>query len=360
VTTAAPTQALPTQALPTQALPARSVLQHMSRLTDSRGLFEHALLDVPRPEHGYCVDDVARALIVVCREEIADTEVLDLCRLYLDFTLSAIQPDGLCHNRMNASGRWTDIPGTGDWWGRALWALGVAAVHAPTALLRRQALRGFHLAARARSADLRAMTFAALGAGELLIRDPQQAAARSLLHDVRPLVMLAPSVAGDPGWIWIEPRLRYGNGSVAEAALLIGAALPDSAAASRGLELLDFLVGIEVTAGRYSVTPVEGRGPTDVGPAFDQQPIEVAALADACARAFEITGDPRWRDEVARAWAWFEGHNDGDVAMFDPVTGAGYDGLHTDGRNLNQGAESTLAMLSTAQHAQRLLPGGVA
>ena len=360
MTTALITQSLTTQSLTTQSPPSRSDFLHLSRLTDSQGLFEHALLSVPRPEHGYCVDDVARALIVVCRERIADTAVLDLCRHYLNFTLSAIQPDGLCHNRMDASGRWTDTPGTGDWWGRALWALGVAAVHAPTALLRRQALQGFRLAARARSVDLRAMTFAALGAGELLLHDPQQVEARALLQDVRPLLVRASPVTDDPGWRWIEPRLRYGNGSVVEAVLLIGAAMPDTAAATRGLELLDFLVGIEVTAGRYSVTPVSGRGPDDVGPSFDQQPIEVAALADACARAWEITGDPRWRDEVARAWAWFEGHNDGDVAMFDPLTGAGYDGLHADGRNLNQGAESTLAMLSTAQHARRLLPGGVA
>ena len=40
--------------------------------------------------------------------------------------------------------------------------------------------------------------------------------------------------------------------------------------------------------------------------------------------------------------------------MFDPGTGAGYDGLERHGRNLNQGAESTLAMLATAQQALRV------
>jgi hypothetical protein len=40
--------------------------------------------------------------------------------------------------------------------------------------------------------------------------------------------------------------------------------------------------------------------------------------------------------------------------MFDPLTGGGYDGLEADGRNANQGAESTLAFLSTMQHARRL------
>jgi hypothetical protein len=40
--------------------------------------------------------------------------------------------------------------------------------------------------------------------------------------------------------------------------------------------------------------------------------------------------------------------------MFDATTGGGYDGLEAAGHNRNQGAESTLAMLSTAQHARRL------
>ena len=35
--------------------------------------------------------------------------------------------------------------------------------------------------------------------------------------------------------------------------------------------------------------------------------------------------------------------------MFDPLTGGGYDGLLEDCVNLNQGAESTLAALSTFQ-----------
>lgn len=339
----------------TTALAVRPVFDHLSRLTDDRGLFEHALHDTPRPEHGYCLDDVARALVVVCRQPCPDTEILRLCRHYLDFTVSAIDEGGLCHNRMDIRGRWTDDAAAGDWWGRAVWALGVAAVMAPTVRLRRQALAGFHRAACARSVDLRAMTFAALGAGELLLHDPEQHRARALLEDARRLLVTPNQLIDQPGWLWNESRLRYGNGSVVEAVLLIGIALPDAGAVSRGLELLDFLLGIEVQDGHYSVTPVGGRGPGEIGPSFDQQPIEVAALADACALAYRTTGDPRWRDEVQRAWAWFEGDNDCGVPMFDATTGGGYDGLHAGGPNLNQGAESTLAMLSTAQHAVRLV-----
>jgi hypothetical protein len=40
--------------------------------------------------------------------------------------------------------------------------------------------------------------------------------------------------------------------------------------------------------------------------------------------------------------------------MWDAKTGGGFDGLHADGVNRNQGAESTLAALSTMQHARRI------
>jgi hypothetical protein len=42
--------------------------------------------------------------------------------------------------------------------------------------------------------------------------------------------------------------------------------------------------------------------------------------------------------------------------MWDAETCGGFDGLHADGVNLNQGAESTLAAISTLQHARRFSP----
>jgi hypothetical protein len=40
--------------------------------------------------------------------------------------------------------------------------------------------------------------------------------------------------------------------------------------------------------------------------------------------------------------------------MWDPATGGGYDGLQATGANLNQGAESTLALISTLQVAHQV------
>jgi hypothetical protein len=325
------------------------VFDHLDRLSDSRGLFEHALLSEPRPEHGYCVDDVARGLVVVCRETNRTPRLQKLASRYLNFVVAAVDGDGNCHNRMDVEGEWRDEAGVGDWWGRALWGLGVAAAHGSTEGIRARALLTFRRAARQRSDHPRAMACAALGAAEVLGAYPSEPAARALLSDA---IACIPPNAANRMWPWPEPRLHYGNGTFAEALIVAGVALHQTATLDRGLTLLSFLLALETREGHLSVTPVGGRGPDDVGPRFDQQPIEVAAIADACASAYRATLDPRWLCGVRLAWNWFLGSNDSSTKMFDAETGGGYDGLEVDGPNLNQGAESTLAMLSTAQHAR--------
>jgi hypothetical protein len=114
--------------------------------------------------------------------------------------------------------------------------------------------------------------------------------------------------------------------------------------------LLRWLLDRQIVDGHLSPVPVDGAGRADLAPAFDQQPIEVAALADACVRAESVTGDAGWRRGVDLTIAWFDGRNDLDAVMSDPITGGGFDGLTPDGPNLNQGAESTLALITTMQH----------
>jgi hypothetical protein len=328
------------------------VFDHLERLTDERGLFEHALYGVPRREHGYCVDDVARGLVVVCRERAPGPAASRLARCYLAFVLAALDPTGACHNRMAVDGQWRDEAAVGDWWGRALWGLGVAATSARAPGMRARALGGFRVAAQRRCPHVRPMAFAALGAAELLRERPDEMAARRLLTDM--LAVVGEPAGDDSRWPWPEERLSYGNASIAEALIVAGDAIADMAALNRGLRLLEFLLRTETRDGHLSVTPVGGRGRDDVGPGYDQQPIEVSALADACASAFRITHQSSWLTGVSLAWNWFLGDNDSATPMFDPRTGGGYDGLERHGRNLNQGAESTLAMLATAQHARRI------
>ncbi len=322
---------------------------HLSALSDHQGIFEHALFDAPRPEHGYCVDDVARALIVVTRESQQTVALAKLSAIYLRFLESAVGADGLAHNRMRADGEWSDEPAMGDWWGRLLWALGTVVAWGADPWTRARALRTFHLAARPQSGSLRTRAFAALGAAEVARVRPDDHIARAVLLR---LVDAVPVVT-DADWPWPERRLTYGNASIPEALIAAGHALRDTDATAQGLRMLDFLLSLETSGDRLSVTGTGGRGAGETGSSFDQQPIELAALADACARAYEVTRDPTWIAPIMLAWRWFAGHNDGGTVMFDPETGAGFDGLERDGRNENRGAESTLAALSTCQQARR-------
>ncbi len=330
-------------------------LTHLKELSTSIGLYEHARIDVPRKGHGYCVDDVSRGLILLCHEPELDDETEVLVDVYLEFVLRAIEPDGSCHNRMDGAGNWHDDASTSDWWGRAVWALGVAAVHAPNQEQRSRSVEGFRTLTRASTFDLMSLTFAALGAGEVFIADNKEVGAEKILRAAS--TRLLPADQSKP-WKWPEDRLRYSNGSIAQAVMLTGIALNQPQITETGIRMLEFLLETETRQDHFSVTPVGGRGPDDQKPAFDQQPIELAAIAGACVQAWLITKDSRWLEEIERAWGWFLGLNDAGALMYVPETGGGYDGLQLLGPNLNQGAESTISMLTTAQHAFRLASAG--
>ena len=324
---------------------------HLDRLSDHRGLFEHAEGTVRREEHGYCVDDNARLLIVMAREP--DTGIAHrLSRLGLGFVLQGQSIDGQSRNRMDWSGRWTDRPGTEDCWGRSLWALGTAATHHGDISIRRRALKGFDTGSRQRSRWARAMAFAALGAADVLAQHPHHGTARSLLLDT--VELIGPIPSGE--WSWPEPRLRYANATLAEAIIAAGFALDMTSILDRGLTMLAWLLAIETANGHLSLTGVNGRDPGDKRPQFDQQPIEAAAMADACWRAYRATGDSAWAHGVELAVGWFAGDNDTGMAMYDENSGGGFDGLQPDRVNLNQGAESTLAFISTMQRARSFSP----
>jgi hypothetical protein len=324
---------------------------HLIRLTDDTGVLEHAEYSVPRIEHGYCVDDAARALAVVVREPHPSTDLADLAVRYLSLIRHAQTPDGLFHNRLGFDRRFEDAPGLGDWWGRALWALGVTARHSEESGLETAAAQLFEVSARHRPPHLRALAHAAVGAAELLTVRPDHGAARELLAAAADAIRRPGT---DPDWPWPEPRLAYANALLPEALLAAGDALADDALVADGLALLRWLLEIETRDGHLSVTPRGGWGAGEPRSTFDQQPIEVAAIAEACVRAYRLTGERRWAQDVYRAAAWFMGANDLGVTMWDAETGGGFDGLTPSGANRNQGAESTIALIATLQQAHQV------
>ncbi len=334
---------------------------HLARMTEPLGLWEHALYSEPRQDHGFCTDDNARGLIVACRESEPRAELVELAGIYLRFLEDAQLAGGGFHNRRNKDGSWEDAVGSDDSQGRAIWALGTVATSGPEPWMRDLGLSILGEQAGFSSPYPRANAFAMLGASEALAVAPGNLAATQVLERSLASLVGTMSAAGispgdpiDQDWPWPEDRLTYDNARIPEALLASGEITGDDEVVHSGLGLLEWLVGVETQEAHFSFTPVGGWTLGEPRPGFDQQPVEATAMADACARAWKMTGDLRWRAGVEMAARWFLGANDVGATVYDSATGGSGDGLTSQGVNENQGAESTLAALASLQQARAM------
>ena len=286
---------------------------------------------------------------MLVREPFRTRELESLAETCVSFLERAQLPSGRFYNRLSAeTGEWSET-GSDDAEGRALYGLGVAS--ALPDKRGRRALACFERAAGIESPSPRANAWVVLGTCAVLAVVPRHREATSLLS--RALRGIG-TVFPDPDWPWPELRLAYDNARLVEARIAAGVTLGDPALLDEGLSLLEWLVSVESAGEYFSFTPAGGRGPGELPPGFDQQPIEAGSMADACAAAFDATGDEYWADLTLLAADWFLGNNDTGVSLFDPVSGGGCDGLQRQGRNENQGAESTLALIGAFQQAARV------
>ena len=325
--------------------------RHLQRLTDTIGVIERADGTMPRHRDGYRVDDVACGLVVVCREPSPPADLVTLGRRYLYFLAQGQAEDGKFRSRLGDDRRWRGAPDAQDAWGRALWALGTAAARGPTPGIREEAKGLFDVSAALGSPYPHSMAFAALGAAEVLEQWPDDPGAVALLASAGAL-MGGP--ATNTAWPWPAPRLSYANAAIAEAVIAAGHKLDRDELLQNGLHMLSWLLAGETRNGHLSVVPTGGWGRGEDRPAFDQQPSQVAALADACTRAAAVTGDSTWLTGVEMSVNWLLGDNDAGVPMLDERTGGCSDALSRTSRSRNQGAESTLAMISVLQQGRCL------
>lgn len=322
---------------------------HLASLSGPYGTYEHAEFDRARVGLGYCTDDVARVVVILQREKHLDAPLTKLLHSSLRFVRSAQCADGTFRNRRDQLGVFHGPSSNRDWWGRAMWSLGTSVARndgsAPNAEV------GFARGSRVRTPWPRAAAYAVLGASAVWSRHPGDANARHVFQYAletldRPLLSAS--------WRWPEAQLTYANALWPDALIAIGVALDVASLRQQGLEQLEWLVDHWTRDGHLSVSGHAGSREGDDEVGFDQQPIEVATLSEACCRAYAHTGDDRWRQAHALATGWFHGENDQGVVMYEPATGGGYDGLTRDGVNANRGAESTVSLLMTLQNARTM------
>jgi len=328
-------------------------LDHLRRMTDDTGMFQHAIFTVPNYHEGYTIDDNARALTVsALLEELGNEETADLMPRYFAFVWYAFNAKtGRFRNFMSYQRDWLEENGSDDSHGRALWALGTVLGRSNTPALQNMAGWVFEksLPAVLDTTSPRAWAFALIGINEYLQRfagDRTITQAREVLAGR--LLDLYRQNRSDR-WRWYEASLSYCNALLPHALLMCGRGIPNSDMTDAGLESLTWLADLqraEVPGGHFVPIGSNGFYRRDGERArFDQQPVEAQAMVSACLEAQRITGDKRWSKEARRAFDWFLGRNDLNLPIYDPTTGGCRDGLHPDRTNENQGAESSLAFL---------------
>lgn len=329
-------------------------LDHFLRMTDSIGVFQHALHNVPNFAEGYCTDDNARALILtVLLENLGTVNPLrldDLASRFLGFVRYAWDPKAARFgNFLSFQRNWADASFSEDSHGRAVWALGVCIRRTQNQGFSQMAAEIFEQALTPVSSfsSPRAWAFALIGADEYQQRFPGDLAARNRIEALAAGLRRLYDENSGPDWRWFEPSLSYDNAKLPHALIVAGRSLGNEKALRSGLDSLHWLVGMQ-TSPRGHFQPVGADRTFERGqpkPVFDQQPIEAYSTVSACLEAYRTTKDGQWYHEAEKAFQWFLGANDLGIPLYEASNGGCYDGLHVDRVNRNQGAESTIAFL---------------
>ena len=347
-------------------------------------------------DEGYtCVDDMARALVVYAMHHELFSDSLSLKRVeQLSRTILSMQADnGYFHNflwpgdSINTTFR-TSLP-VPDWWSwRALWALETALAAGQldsslTAFAKTSTARLVYNVQRDLAMDsvIRDTVISGIrlpndlpaggGADQTAVlmlgmtKHIQRTRDTTSLAVVRGFAKRLIAMQTKTGRFlsWYNRWHAWGN--LQAYALIETQSLPLASAdlaaspyvAAGVLEvenfLRDYLVNGRYAAGRARSTAITSRIPsqlpqflkweTDTFPqiAYGQRPMVWAALA-AAAQA----QDTIYSHRAQRLARWFEGDNPAGVAMYDPATGRGYDGIVSrEEVNYNAGAESTVEAL---------------
>jgi len=322
----------------------------VERMSDSTGMLQHSIYSIPDRRHGYCIDDNCRALMLMSALPDLDDVTRDKwMTIYASFVQYAWNPDTRrFRNFMNFDRTWCEDSGSEDSNGRTLWSLGVTARDAQAAKHRDWATAMFDSTASMalELGSLRAQAFAMLGAAAMLEAKPGHQLSLSILEAFPKVHLDLLAKARRPEWQWFEIVLAYDNTRLPQALIRAGQALGRQDLIDCGLATLDWIVAKQTSPeGRFRAVGSESFNRPYAEPLqFDQQPLEAQATVDACAAAYDATGDVRWRDEALRAYGWFLGVNDLDLPLASVADGGCYDGLMPTGLNRNQGAESILAL----------------
>jgi hypothetical protein len=327
-------------------------LDYVKALTDDTGMLQHAKFGIPRRKDGYTTDDNARALIALTKyHQIKSTgENVDrLIDTYLSFLLLMQRIDGKLHNLLGYDQKFTDDEGSEDCMGRTLWSCGYV-VESSLSLERRLMAKEIFdklLPWAAKFNSPRAIAFAVIGLAKYQNAFYEDQNPTKNIHALVDKLVGHYRINSSRNWHWYEPYLTYCNGRLPHALFEAYQLIPNQEYIKPALESLDFLLEIQSVNGAF--VPIGNHGWYNRGgprALYDQQTVEAASMTEAALSAYQATGLDNYKHAAKTIFNWFFGENTLNVSVYNYEMAGCYDGITSQGLNLNMGAEANVSYLA--------------
>lgn len=326
------------------------LLDHVRRMTDDTGIIQHAKFGIPNLKEGYCLDDNARALLMVlmAHKQMKHPLALELLPIYLSYIHYMQNEDGMFRNFLSFSRNFLDGVGSEDSFGRTIWSLGYLMGNAPNDAYYQSGKEIFFYAAPnfENLKSIRSIANTMIGVSYYLKSNPHDEGMTERLRAMANKLVKQYKQNRSENWYWFEEVLAYDNAILPLSLLHAACILNDEVITNTALESMHFLSDVTLKDGYLSVVGNESwyvkNGTASI---FAQQPLDALAMVLMFHQAFHLTKDKSYLNKLSTSFMWFLGENDLRMSLYDFETKGCCDGLEKYGVNRNQGAESTLAYL---------------
>ncbi|HSH51354.1 MAG TPA: glycosyltransferase family 4 protein, partial [Bacteroidales bacterium] len=220
-------------------------LAHINRLTDDTGIIQHAKFGIPNLKEGYCLDDNARALLMVLMtyKQTKNMRALELLPIYLSYIHYMQNTDGTFRNFLSFSRNFMDEVGSEDSFGRTIWALGYLLANAPNDAYYQTGKVIFFKAVPnfEKLKSIRSIANTMIGISYYLKSNPSDYSMTERLQKMADTLIEHYEMNKTDNWKWFESLLAYDNGILPLALLHAAEILNNDKVTQVAIESMNFI-----------------------------------------------------------------------------------------------------------------------
>jgi hypothetical protein len=329
-------------------------LLHVRRMLGQYGLYQHATLEDPNLAEGYCVDDNARAVLVLLRSKALVQEsdmafAADALALCWKFIVDAQRKDGTMYNFRTSTGIWLTHDVSSDMYARVLRAC-VAVIAYDDDVPRIQQARDCMNTILRQSEKLctfpRAWAEILIALRDLALYEPLSQDMQNVATWCTASLVQVWQLHSSKEWPWFEDSMTYAN-AILPHGLLASLTMHSDEEVERIVRASGLFL-LSTTMRSKMFTPIGNSSwyhRNGVPSQYDQQPIEAGVMIDFLIELRAWDPDLLLEENILLPYEWFFGKNTAGLVMAHAERGTCYDGLHDGAVNKNCGAESLLAYL---------------